>query len=269
MGDAPPPYSAPSGSSPGNPDPEPRSNPNEPIVHTLNDAPLAQFAQIHSIPVDRGDCASGVRGFESLPARISDSAFPDPWEADFCVSGILSERLSTGPPTLIVTDRWVHVAWSSTGEEGGGGHRPVAVGPFPGTADDRSPALHRNASDRGRRPHLGAPAACHRGHAPPCHVGDVSAYVASWLAQFLDDEPDRARFEAARKDRLLPVLGALPLLEVLDADRDDLLCRLTDVGGEGDTAFGCLGLILEDAIHELRAGILDVRAPAGSGGSGR
>ena len=96
-----------------------------------------------------------------------------------------------------------------------------------------------------------------------------AAYAARWLAQFLDDEPDRARFEAALKDRLLPVLGALPLPEVLDADRDDVHHRLGDTGGEDDTAFECLGLILEDAIHELRAGALDVRARVDSGRAGR
>ena len=83
-----------------------------------------------------------------------------------------------------------------------------------------------------------------------------AVYAARWLAPFLDDEPDRARFEAALKDRLLPVLGALPLLEVLDADRDDLDRRLGDAGGEHDPARECLGLILEDAIHELRTGTL-------------
>ncbi len=96
-----------------------------------------------------------------------------------------------------------------------------------------------------------------------------AAYSATWLAGFIDDAPVRARFEAALKDRLLPVLGILPLLEVLDADHDDLHRRLGDTGGDTDAAFECLGLILEDAIHELWAGTLDVRAPVGSGGSGR
>ena len=96
-----------------------------------------------------------------------------------------------------------------------------------------------------------------------------AAYAARWLAQFLDDEPDRARFEAALKDRLLPVLGALPLLEVLDADRDELHYRLTDTGGDDDAVFESLELVLEEAIHELRAGTLDVRARVGSGRSGR
>ena len=35
-----------------------------------------------------------------------------------------------------------------------------------------------------------------------------AVYAARWLAQFLDDEPDRARFEAALEDRLLPVLAS-------------------------------------------------------------
>jgi hypothetical protein len=36
-----------------------------------------------------------------------------------------------------------------------------------------------------------------------------AAYAANWLAGFLDDAPDRARFEAALEHRLLPVLGEL------------------------------------------------------------
>ena len=52
-----------------------------------------------------------------------------------------------------------------------------------------------------------------------------AAYAARWLAGFLDDAPDRARFEAALEHRLLPVLGEFSLLEVLDADRDELHCR--------------------------------------------
>jgi hypothetical protein len=95
-------------------------------------------------------------------------------------------------------------------------------------------------------------------------------YAASWLAGFIDDTPDRSRFEAALTHRLLPVLGELSLLEVLDADRDELHRRLADAGrgGEGDATRECLELVLEDAIHELDAGTLDVRARVGSGGSG-
>ena len=98
-----------------------------------------------------------------------------------------------------------------------------------------------------------------------------AAYAANWLSAFLDDAPDLARFEAALEHRLLPVLGALPLIEVLDADRDVLERRLVDAGvsGDDDAARECLGLILEDAIHELDAGTLDVRALVGSGRSGR
>jgi len=95
-------------------------------------------------------------------------------------------------------------------------------------------------------------------------------YAANWLAAFLDDAPDRAKFETALEHRLLPVLGALPLLEVLDADRDELHRQLVDAGGSGDddAARECLELVLEDAIHELDAGTL-VRARVGSGRSGR
>ena len=85
---------------------------------------------------------------------------------------------------------------------------------------------------------------------------DRQRYTAKWLAGFLDDAPDRARFEAALEHRLLPVLGEFWLLEVLDADRDELHCRLTDAGGDDDAVFECLELVLEDAMHELRAGTL-------------
>ena len=51
------------------------SNPNAPTVHTLNDVLFAQFAGIRSISVGTGDYGSGGRGFESLPARFTDSAF--------------------------------------------------------------------------------------------------------------------------------------------------------------------------------------------------
>ncbi len=96
-----------------------------------------------------------------------------------------------------------------------------------------------------------------------------ATYAANWLAGFLDDAPDRARFEAALEHRLLPVLGELSLLEVLDADRDELHRRLADVGGDGDVTWECLKLVLEDAIQELAAGRFDVRARVGSGRSGR
>ena len=95
-------------------------------------------------------------------------------------------------------------------------------------------------------------------------------YAANWLATFLDDAPDRARFEAALEHRLLPELGALSLLEFLDAYRDELERRLADAGlSEDDASRECLELLLEDAIHELDAGRFDVRARVGSGRSGR
>ena len=95
-----------------------------------------------------------------------------------------------------------------------------------------------------------------------------AAYAARWLAGFLDDEPDRARFESALEHQLIPVFGQLRLLEVPDADRDELHRRLADAGGDDDATRECLELVLEDAIHELRAGILDVRAQVDSGRSG-
>ena len=72
--------------------------------------------------------------------------------------------------------------------------------------------------------------------------------------------PDRVRFEAALEHRLLPVVGEFSLLEVLDADRDELRCRLTDAGGDEDATRLCLELVLEDAMHELRAGTLAAAA---------
>jgi len=81
-----------------------------------------------------------------------------------------------------------------------------------------------------------------------------AAYAANWLAALLDDAPDRARFEAALEHRLLPIFGELSLLEVLDADRDELHRRLVDVGGDDDAARECLELVLEDAIHDWMPG---------------
>jgi hypothetical protein len=46
------------------------------------------------------------------------------------------------------------------------------------------------------------------------------AYAEFWLAEFIDDAPDRSRFEAALQNRFLPVFGDLPLLEVLRADHN-------------------------------------------------
>jgi hypothetical protein len=83
-----------------------------------------------------------------------------------------------------------------------------------------------------------------------------AAYAANWLAGFLDDAPNRARFEAALKRRLLPVFGGLLLLELLDTDREELHRQLVNpgVGGDDDATRECLELVLEDAIHELDAG---------------
>jgi len=49
-----------------------------------------------------------------------------------------------------------------------------------------------------------------------------ATYAEGWLAGFIDDAPDRARFEAALQDRLVPVLREWPLFEVLEADRNEL-----------------------------------------------
>jgi hypothetical protein len=85
-----------------------------------------------------------------------------------------------------------------------------------------------------------------------------AAYATGWLAGFIDDAPDRARFEAALEHRLLPGLGELPLFEVLDADRDELHRRLVD--GEEGAVRECLQLILEDAAEDLRVGGIAVAA---------
>jgi len=98
-----------------------------------------------------------------------------------------------------------------------------------------------------------------------------AAYAANWLAGFIEDAPDRARFEAALEHRLLPLLVELRLLEVLDADREELYRRLVGacVSGDDDGTCECLGLIREDATDELDAGTLDVRALVGGGRSRR
>jgi hypothetical protein len=91
------------------------------------------------------------------------------------------------------------------------------------------------------------------------------AYAEGWLAGFIDDAPDRARFEAELEHRLLPALGEWPLLEVLETDRDELERRLVGAGAEVDAAArGCLRLILVDAADDLRAVALDGRAPFGN-----
>lgn len=97
-----------------------------------------------------------------------------------------------------------------------------------------------------------------------------AAYAARWLEGFLDDAPDRARFEAALEHQLLPVFGQLRLLEVPDADGDELHRRLANAvrGGDGDAARECLELVLENAIHDLLAGVLACRG-AGTAGLAR
>ena len=57
-----------------------------------------------------------------------------------------------------------------------------------------------------------------------------AAYATGCLAGFIDDTPDRARFEVALTHQGLPVPGSLPLVEVLDADRDELARRHVDAG---------------------------------------
>ncbi len=80
-----------------------------------------------------------------------------------------------------------------------------------------------------------------------------AAYAGGWLAGFIDDAPDRARFEY----RLVPVFGELPLLEVPEADRNELDRQVMSSRGDGDdgTTRKCLQLILEDAVEDLRAAV--------------
>jgi len=95
------------------------------------------------------------------------------------------------------------------------------------------------------------------------------AYPDGWLAGFIDDAPDRTRFESALERRLVPGIGQWPLLEVLEADRDQLYRLPLDTGrdeDDGDTR-ECLRLILEDAVEDLRAGALDVGTASGPGRS--
>jgi hypothetical protein len=85
-----------------------------------------------------------------------------------------------------------------------------------------------------------------------------AVYATGWLAGFIDEAPDRARFEAALEHRLLAVFGELPLFEVLEADRGELERRVVD--GEEGVARACLQLILEDGAEDLRVGGIAVAA---------
>jgi hypothetical protein len=82
------------------------------------------------------------------------------------------------------------------------------------------------------------------------------SYATGWHAGFINETPDRARFAAALAHRLLPAVGDQLLVEVLDADRDELARRLVDAGAEEDeVARECLHLILADTADDLRAGV--------------
>ena len=97
------------------------------------------------------------------------------------------------------------------------------------------------------------------------------AYAKGWLAGFIGDAPDRARFEPVLEHRLIPVLGELPLLEVLETDRDERYRQVMGSRGDGDDGAmrECLHLILEEAVEDLRAGTLDVGTASGPGRSRR
>ena len=94
-------------------------------------------------------------------------------------------------------------------------------------------------------------------------VVTFAAYAEGWLAGFIDDAPDRVRYEAALPNRLLPAFGELPLPEVLRADHNKLCRQLPHANGDGDAAAQeCLELILEEAAEDLRTGSIDVSARA-------
>ena len=90
------------------------------------------------------------------------------------------------------------------------------------------------------------------------------------MAGFVDDAPDRARLKAAFEHGLLSAIGRLPLLEVLEADHDQLYQLLSDASGDDDDGATreCLHLILEDAAEDLRVGVFAVSAPAREARSG-
>ncbi|WP_157041673.1 hypothetical protein [Nitriliruptor alkaliphilus] len=144
----------------------------------------------------------------------------------------------------------------STGAEGAGGDRLVAVGELPARlmfdGHRYTATLPTEADARVWEIETRGAVIRRRG------AGSVTfaAYATGWLAGFIDDAPDRARFEAPLEHRLLAVLAELPLFEVLEADRDELERRVVD-GDEG-AARECLQLILEDAVEDLRAGVLAV-----------
>jgi hypothetical protein len=146
----------------------------------------------------------------------------------------------------------------STGGEGAGGDRPVGVGEVPDAADDRRAPLYGDVADGDRRPCLGDRDSWRRDPASRRRIGDVRCLRHRLARGFIDDAPDRARFEAALEHRLLAGLGELPLFGVLEADRDELERRVVD-GDEG-AARECLQLILEDAAEDLRVGGLAVAA---------
>ena len=80
-----------------------------------------------------------------------------------------------------------------------------------------------------------------------------AAYATGWLAGFVETRRT-VRGSRQRSSTGFPVLGELPLFEVLEADRDELERRVVD-GDEG-AARECLQLILGDAAEDLRVGAL-------------
>ncbi len=83
----------------------------------------------------------------------------------------------------------------------------------------------------------------------------------------------RARFEAALEQRLLAAIGQLPLLELLERDRNELYRQVMGTRGYGYGDDGatreCLHLILEEAVEDLRTGTRDIGTARGRGRSRR
>ncbi len=81
----------------------------------------------------------------------------------------------------------------------------------------------------------------------------------------------RARFEAALEQRLLAAIGQLPLLELLERDRNELYRQVMGTRGYGDDGATreCLHLILEEAVEDLRTGTRDIGTARGRGRSRR
>jgi hypothetical protein len=160
---------------------EPRSCPNEPTVHTLNDALFAQFATIRSVAVKTCDYGSGGRGFESLPARNPNSASQHHLGGRFSRSRGLCDMAFHRVGVTIVTNgrRSTSVAMGLETRWTMGVDRLPSGSP--GTADGRRIELHRDVRDRGGSRRVGGcdpwPGGRRSGRAQ-AHGGGVRAPLA-------------------------------------------------------------------------------------------